>query len=29
MQTVALSDAEWAPFWISYKALKKLSLIHI
>ena len=23
MQTVALSDAEWAPFWISYKALKK------
>lgn len=22
-QMVALSDAEWAPFWISYKALKK------
>lgn len=20
---IALSDAEWAPFWISYKALKK------
>ena len=22
-QVIALSDAEWAPFWISYKALKK------